>query len=263
MNLARLMTMFLAMNLPELEAAGQTTGQLDCGPFTREPREVIVFNTLTLPQQNETLNRFLSCVETDARVDIDGLYFMPDDPWTQGDHMNGLMAATFLGLNDVARSLIHNYADINARSAPFLRTALHVAAKKGNLNMLKILTDLGANVNAVTSTGGGGRQPLFYSLWKPAVSILLARGAEVNARSVYGNSAMHQTGNTDIITILLANGADINQRDGNGWTPLMKACRNNQRSVVAFLLSRGANKYIADNQGFKPILFCRRYAIPL
>jgi len=76
-----------------------------------------------------------------------------------------------------------------------------------------------------------------------AVSALIAKGADVNARNNYGWTALShaaRAGNAELVKLLLAHGADINARDKSGWTPLMRAAMKGHVATVQVLLDHGA-----------------------
>jgi len=54
------------------------------------------------------------------------------------------------------------------------------------------------------------------------------------------------SGNTDTMTVLLARGAELDTRDVHGWTALMKAVALGDGQAVEFLLAAGANTEIAN-----------------
>ena len=65
-----------------------------------------------------------------------------------------------------------------------------------------------------------------------AAAILLAGGAEVNAKSRRGWTPLHEafaSGRTALVEMLLANKADINAKDNLGLTPLDVAAANSRK----------------------------------
>lgn len=51
-------------------------------------------------------------------------------------------------------------------------------------------------------------------------------------------------GNIDEVEILLATGADVNAKDNDGITPLHVASRGGHKDVTKLLLAKGANRHL-------------------
>uniref|UniRef100_A0A8C0Z9E4 Fem-1 homolog A n=1 Tax=Cyanistes caeruleus TaxID=156563 RepID=A0A8C0Z9E4_CYACU len=75
---------------------------------------------------------------------------------------------------------------------------------------------------------------------------LLEKGADVNRRSVKGNTALHdcaESGSLEILQLLLRSkcGADPDSRDYDNNTPLHVAARNNCPLIMSALMEAGAH----------------------
>jgi len=84
---------------------------------------------------------------------------------------------------------------------------------------------------------------------KAAVSELIAKGADVNAKNNYGWTALShaaRAGNAQLVKLLLEHGADVNSRDQSGWTPLMRAAMKGHVDVVRVLLEHGAEVNVRE-----------------
>ena len=99
-------------------------------------------------------------------------------------------------------------------------------------------------------------------------SLLLERGASVDATDVGGLTPLHYAGCSsdayDVALLLLQNGADIetmstyvSQNDMGGMTPLHFAAFCNNFQVVKLLLDRGADADVFDNHGRTPAQMAR------
>ncbi|MGB7065806.1 MAG: ankyrin repeat domain-containing protein, partial [Syntrophobacteria bacterium] len=107
-------------------------------------------------------------------------------------------------------------------------TALIVAAKDGQLEIVEMLLDKGADIEGRDAKFGG--TPLIWAAIRgqtETVKLLLGKGADING--VEEKNGMSATilaaikGNNKIIGILLESGADVNGGDKDGRTPLMWA----------------------------------------
>ncbi|XP_036268284.1 protein phosphatase 1 regulatory subunit 27 [Pipistrellus kuhlii] len=70
-----------------------------------------------------------------------------------------------------------------------------------------------------------------------------------------GLAALHAavlSGNLECVKLLVRYGADIHQRDETGWTPLHIACSDGYPDIARFLLSRGADRKAANDDGDLP-----------
>ena len=149
-------------------------------------------------------------------------------------------------LTYVREKLLADRTLVHARFAG--RTLLHTTAAAGEVAMVELLLDLGADPN---TTDDGGHAPL-YSLANEcntrggglAVRSLVQAGAHVDAcGGVKRCTALHMAarrGNVEIAEALLDCGADIQARDSLGVTPHRRAVNCRQRAVAELLLARGA-----------------------
>jgi ankyrin repeat protein len=82
--------------------------------------------------------------------------------------------------------------------------------------------------------------------------ILRDAGADVNARDVEGQTALINSAgiaNSRVMELLLSNGADVNAQNNRGWTALMVAAQAGQANTVKVLLGAGANVNLKNNEG--------------
>jgi ankyrin repeat protein len=136
-------------------------------------------------------------------------------------------AVEFTGSVPMLDALANAGADLAVRLNG--ATLLHLAARKGDLEVATWLLGRGADVRAVNDCADGcaerGRTPLHDGLAfrdDEMSELLLARGARVDAPSANGQSPLHLAGATGRLTgafVLCRHGADPARLDAAGKTP--------------------------------------------
>ena len=135
-------------------------------------------------------------------------------------------------------------------------TPLHSAASNGEVSEVKALLAKGAEVDAKTKYGS---TPLHLAAWKGHLDVvkeLLAKGAEVNAKNKYGETPLYkaaENGHLDVVKELLAKGAEVNAKNKYGETPLDLAIDNGHWDVVKELLAKGAEVNAKNKYGETPL----------
>ena len=92
------------------------------------------------------------------------------------------------------------------------------------------------------------------------VELLLDRGAPVNARSDSGRTPLHDAvlePDLPILLCLVFAGADLGAVDRDGRTPLHWAARLQKTAMVTALVNRGAPLDLRDRQGRTPLDLAR------
>jgi ankyrin repeat protein len=116
--------------------------------------------------------------------------------------------------------------------------ALLDAAWDGNIEAVKQHLDAGANVNAKED----GETPLHMAALsgpKEVAELLIAKGADVNAKDEDGVTPLHWTETEEIAELLIAAGADVNAMDNSGDTPLDTAIRRKRPETADLLRKHG------------------------
>jgi ankyrin repeat protein len=154
-----------------------------------------------------------------------------------------LHVAVRAGDIDQVRQLLAQGAKVNERDT-LGGSALHDACWGGDVKMVRLLLDHKADPNLPHKEGGS--TPLHYAIitnHPDIVTLLLARGAKLNAVSGSGSTALHlaaSRGYAGIVALLLEKGMDVNLADASGATPLEEAAWKGERDVVALLLKHKA-----------------------
>jgi uncharacterized protein len=127
------------------------------------------------------------------------------------------------------------------------------AAKTDNPKLVKLLVDLGTNVN----TGDRGHSPLWFACRngnREMTELLLNNGANLKLSGTVLYIASLR-GRTEIVRFLLDRGLDVNTTDSSGYTALMAACQERKSDVVQLLLERGADVNAVTRDGGATALF--------
>ena len=146
---------------------------------------------------------------------------------------------------EAVRTLIKNGADVNAAQGDGM-TALHWAARNGDLELTRVLLFAGANVKA--STRLGGYTPLLLAAQQGhagVIAALITAGSDVKAANTLGTTPLMlaaASGDAHAVTMLVENGAEVEAREKTfGQTPLMFAAAANRPEAIAALIKAGAD----------------------
>ncbi|XP_059172807.1 E3 ubiquitin-protein ligase mib1-like [Physella acuta] len=152
---------------------------------------------------------------------------------------------------------------------------LHTAVEKGHTEVIKLLKQLGADINLAIHQRG---TPLMCARRPDVINLLIPHGADVNAKlpaefnsstallhavsvgfyskfvnsqeNVSKSSNMIMNDIQDIIKSLVSNGANVDDRNIDGKTALMVAVEQSEYSeIVEFLISKHANTNLRNKEG--------------
>jgi uncharacterized protein len=173
----------------------------------------------------------------------------------------GLFAAVENGDRAAVVTWLAKGANVNARHGIVSRlvfsnpddtyTSLHVAAAGKSREMVELLLDKGAYVDA---KGENGATPLAAATCfgtKDIVALLLQKGADINVKSMnqvtgdYTDTFLHiaaRCGRAGIAALLIAKGMDVNAVNGLGKTPLAVAIENRHGDVASVIRAHGGRK---------------------
>jgi ankyrin repeat protein len=129
-------------------------------------------------------------------------------------------------------------------------TPLHWPAHNGNVEIVQLLLDAGADIESDEINWIGGKPLQWASEHEPAtVRLLLERGADVNARNIKAGSeflgftplimnASQKNDCSEVTQILLDAGADINATDAQSKTALDHALALDNENILSVLRLR-------------------------
>ncbi|WP_186408052.1 ankyrin repeat domain-containing protein [Candidatus Accumulibacter aalborgensis] len=145
--------------------------------------------------------------------------------------------------------------------AAHIGSGLMVAAWYGHVELMALFVERGADVRR---SNRNGEQALQLAAWgghQEAVKWLLEHGAPLDRQ---GNQwgALHYAvfnGHAQVVADLMARGANVNARSPNGSTPLMMAAREGRDALARVLLEAGANSRLQSDWGDTALTMAMRY----
>ncbi len=200
-----------------------------------------------------------------------------------------LILAVAMGNMELARSLLEKGVKIDAETGldliyqNVLRrtgsrgvcprearwTALKLAAWSGNQEIVRLLIETGADVNATDEFGWTPLMLTAISERDPVevVRLLIEKGADVNAKLQDGVTPLifaASAGNLKIVKLLIQKGAEINYRCKSDWTPLMSAAKaeGDQLEIVKLFVETGSDINAKDEYGETPLSIAEKYDQP-
>jgi ankyrin repeat protein len=145
-------------------------------------------------------------------------------------------------------ALVQKPSDVNVKERRGSATPLMHAAAFGSLDAVRLLLDKGADVNAKSASGATALMWAATDLAK--VRLLVERGADVNAASNLGHTALELAAMSDssseIVRLLLARGADPKAVDKAQMSTLHAATMGNDTETIRQLVAAGVEVNSAD-----------------
>ncbi|XP_071141706.1 ankyrin-1-like [Mytilus edulis] len=216
------------------------------------------YNTVKflLDLKDQTLNR---CVDTTIK---------------DGTGLSVIQVACLKGHTEVVKLLMEVGMNVNDTTNKSY-TPLHLACQRGHYDTVNVLLNLnGQSLNSCVDTkmkdkdGWSVLHTACYYGQHKIVKLMIEIGMNVNDTTNTGCSPLYlscQNGNYDTVKFLLdLNGQTLNscvyttRKNERGWSVLHAACSNGNKQVVELLIDVDLNVNVTSNKGFTPLyLACR------
>ncbi len=174
---------------------------------------------IALHNKRRTLYPLLADLYADPRVPLTFILAGSNSGLNTTGLVRRHQAGVFMGM------LLERGVNVNAVHGKERNTALIMAAVSADTAMMEILLRGGADVNARSEYG---KSALFRSRTFASAELLLRRGARVDYRDRWGNTVLHTMVHRDpaLVRLLIKYGADPRARDRFGRTPIDRARRS-------------------------------------
>lgn len=162
-----------------------------------------------------------------------------------------VLAASNDDLNAV-KKLLEEGADVNKRDDDTGTTALDEAVMHGNRDMVRVLLNAGAEVNARTRNKQTALMRLDNDATASLVRDLVNAGARVNARDADGDTPLimaSRYSTPEVVKALISAGARVNMANHDGETAIMAAADADEVDTVEVLFNAGADINARDHDG--------------
>ena len=160
-----------------------------------------------------------------------------------------------------APPLIHP-EEFNHHQAPWegrhrrKRSALHVVAEFGLVELLGLLLDRGLDIEARDSYHNTPLHDTAIYGQGDALNLLLDYGAEIDANNFDCNTTLYLAVSYSyhhLVSTLLKRGANVDEQCIDNWSPLHKAADNGDVPIAKALLDHGANILARSVRGLIPL----------
>ena len=153
---------------------------------------------------------------------------------------------------------LDNGVDVDEKDDLWGRTPLHIAAEEGHKEIAELLIAKGADVNAKDSVGFTPLHEAAFYGQNEIAELLIAKGADVNAKDDnFVGTPLNRAawkGHKEVVELLIDNGADVNAK--SDWferTPLHDAIWEGRKEVIELLIAKGADVNAKDDYGKTPL----------
>lgn len=131
-------------------------------------------------------------------------------------------------------------------------TALAIACKEGNLNIVHQLISHGAHINLQDRAGDTNLVLASKNGHSSVVDFLLRRHSDLDTRGKENKTALYnavEKNHVEVVRLLLSSGPDLEAVASDGNTALLRAVKNRNPHIVSLLIEKKAKLNACDKKG--------------
>ncbi|XP_026090625.1 ankycorbin-like isoform X1 [Carassius auratus] len=183
--------------------------------------------------------------------------------WNKNDER--LLSAVEHGEADKVTSLLSKKGTCPTKLDSEGKSALHVAATRGQAECLAVILAHGADVSLQDASGFTALHLAAKNNHPECAKKLLQAKCVVDAADSSGRTALHHaaaSGDTVIVQLLCEHKCHVNLKDSDGFTPLLLSASHSHAEVCQSLLDWGANINARDKDGRTAVMLASESSCP-
>uniref|UniRef100_A0A673MXG4 Ankycorbin-like n=1 Tax=Sinocyclocheilus rhinocerous TaxID=307959 RepID=A0A673MXG4_9TELE len=183
--------------------------------------------------------------------------------WNKNDER--LLSAVEHGEADKVTSLLSKKGACPTKLDSEGKSALHVAATRGQAECLAVILAHGADVSLQDASGFTALHLAAKNNHSECAKKLLQTKCVVDALDGSGRTALHHaaaSGDAVIVQLLCKHRCHVNLKDSDGFTPLLLSARNAHAEVCQSLLDWGADINARDKNGRTAVMLASESSCP-
>ncbi|XP_036444446.1 ankycorbin isoform X3 [Colossoma macropomum] len=170
--------------------------------------------------------------------------------WSKNDER--LLSAVEHGETEKVASLLSKKGASATKLDSEGKSALHVAATRGQAECLAVILAHGADISVVDASGSSALHLAAKNNHQDCAKKLIQSKCVVDALDGVGRTALHHaaaSGSVVIVQLLCEHKCPVNLKDTDGFTPLLLSARHAHAEVCRSLLDWGADINACDKNG--------------
>ena len=175
------------------------------------------------------------------------------------DDLDGVVKAVKFDDIDAVQKSLKKGLDPNVTDKDGMPLLVLAAREKSDKVAAALIADADTDVEKLDRAGENAMMLAALNGDLALVKLLIDKGAEVNKK---GWAPLHYAaanGHDDVVTLLIDNSAYLDAESPNGTTPLMMAARGNHITTMKVLLDAGADARLKNQLGLTALDFAKQY----